>query len=124
MASLSQLVSARFWLVGGPWCDFCYGAKRFFADGLGEDLDLRGTNRPADTRRPGALRGFVDTSGPEDDIARLEYLKKSSKNFGSILLGIETKDPGNFDFLFERMLEQGFQMQDITTDPVLADFII
>ncbi len=75
-------------------------------------------------QRPGALREFLDTLGPEDDIARFEYLKKSSKNFGSILLGIETKDPGNFDFLFERMLEQGFQMQDITTDPVLADFII
>ena len=75
-------------------------------------------------QRPGALREFLDTLGPDDDIARFEYLKKSSKNFGSILLGIETTDPANFDFLFERMLEQGFQMQDITTDPVLADFII
>lgn len=75
-------------------------------------------------QRPGALREFLDTLGPDDDIARFEYLKKSSKNFGSILLGIETKDPGNFDFLFERMLEQGFQMKDVTDDPVLADFII
>ena len=75
-------------------------------------------------QRPGALREFLDTLGPDDDIARFEYLKKSSKNFGSILLGIETTDPANFDFLFERMLERGFQMQDITTDPVLADFII
>lgn len=75
-------------------------------------------------QRPGALREFLDALGPDDDIARFEYLKKSSKNFGSILLGIETTDPANFDTLFERMLEQGFQMQDITTDPVLADFII
>ena len=60
-------------------------------------------------QRPGALREFLDTLGPDDDIARFEYLKKSSKNFGSILLGIETTDPANFDFLFERMLEHGFQ---------------
>jgi threonine dehydratase len=75
-------------------------------------------------QRPGALREFLDTLGPDDDIARFEYLKKSSKNFGSILLGIETSDPANFDFLFERMLERGFQMKDVTEDPVLADFII
>ena len=29
--------------------------------------------------------------GPEDDIARFEYLKKSARNFGSVLIGIETK---------------------------------
>ncbi|HKK29662.1 MAG TPA: threonine ammonia-lyase IlvA [Alphaproteobacteria bacterium] len=75
-------------------------------------------------QRPGALREFLDVLGPEDDIARFEYLKKSSKNFGSILLGIETSDPANFDFLFERMLERGFQMKDVTDDEVLADFII
>ncbi len=75
-------------------------------------------------QRPGALREFLEQLGPDDDIARFEYLKKSSKNFGSILLGIETTDPANFDFLFERMLEQGFQMKDVTNDEVLADFIL
>ena len=75
-------------------------------------------------QRPGALREFLDTLGPDDDIARFEYLKKSSKNFGSILLGIETSDASNFYFLFERMLERGFQMKDVTNDEVLADFII
>ena len=29
--------------------------------------------------------------GPDDDITRFEYLKKSARNFGSVLIGIETK---------------------------------
>ena len=41
-----------------------------------------------------SARGRCATSspllGPEDDIARFEYLKKSARNFGSVLLGIES----------------------------------
>jgi threonine dehydratase len=75
-------------------------------------------------QRPGALKEFLETLGPDDDIARFEYLKKSSKNFGSILLGLETSDLANFDFMFERMAERGFQLKDVTNDEILADFII
>ena len=50
-------------------------------------------------QRPGALRDFLDLLGPDDDIARFEYLKKSARNFGSVLIGIETKDRENFDVL-------------------------
>ncbi len=45
-------------------------------------------------QRPGALRDFLAVLGPDDDIARFEYLKKSARNFGSVLLGIETRRPG------------------------------
>ena len=47
-------------------------------------------------QRPGALRDFLDLLGPDDDIARFEYLKKSARNFGSVLIGIETKDRQEF----------------------------
>ncbi len=37
------------------------------------------------------IEGFPQiSSGRKDDIARFEYLKKSARNFGSILIGIET----------------------------------
>lgn len=75
-------------------------------------------------QRPGALREFLDMLGPEDDIARFEYLKKSARNFGSILLGVETPDPANFDGLTARMEAAGFQFQDITDDEVVASFIV
>jgi threonine dehydratase len=75
-------------------------------------------------QRPGALKGFLDLLGADDDISRFEYLKKSSKTFGSVLLGIETKDPKNFPHLFARMKKAGFGYQDVTEDEILADFVI
>ena len=75
-------------------------------------------------QRPGALREFLDLLGPDDDIARFEYLKKSARNFGSILLGVETSTPENFEKLNAKMIEAGFQYQDITDDEVVASFIV
>ena len=75
-------------------------------------------------QRPGALRDFLALRGPDDDIARFEYLKKSARNFGSVLIGIETKDAKNFDVLRKRFEEAGWAYQDITDNETLAGFII
>ncbi|KQZ99753.1 threonine dehydratase [Mesorhizobium sp. Root157] len=75
-------------------------------------------------QRPGALRDFLEMLGPEDDIARFEYLKKSARNFGSVLIGIETKDKRNFDLLKAKFDADGVQYQDITDNETLAAFII
>ncbi len=75
-------------------------------------------------QRPGALRDFLDLLGPGDNITRFEYLKKNSRNFGSVLIGIETDDPQNFDEMIERVTMRGFGFRDITEDEVLADFLI
>lgn len=75
-------------------------------------------------QRPGALRDFLETLGPEDDIARFEYLKKTARNFGTVLIGIETARPENFAGLFARMHAQGFTFSDITDDDVIAGFVI
>lgn len=75
-------------------------------------------------QRPGALREFLFMLGPDDDIARFEYLKKSARNFGSVLIGIETKSADNFAQLFRRMDEAGFAFRDITGDETLAEFLI
>ncbi len=75
-------------------------------------------------QRPGALREFLMMLGPDDDIARFEYLKKSARNFGSVLIGIETRRADNFTQLFGRMDEAGFTYRDITGDDALAEFLI
>lgn len=75
-------------------------------------------------QRPGALRDFLDLLGPEDDIARFEYMKKSARNFGSVLLGIETTHPANFAALFSRLEAAGMVYKDITSDETLAEFVI
>ncbi len=75
-------------------------------------------------QRPGALRDFLEMLGPDDDIARFEYLKKSARNFGSVLIGIETRDRRNFDVLKANFDAEGVQYQDITDNETLAGFII
>ncbi|WP_299361074.1 threonine ammonia-lyase IlvA [uncultured Paracoccus sp.] len=75
-------------------------------------------------QRPGALRDFLSLLGPDDDIARFEYLKKSARNFGSVLIGIETSDPANLTALSARLVEEGFDWRDITGDDLLSEFLI
>ena len=53
-------------------------------------------------QRPGALRDFLNMLGPDDDIARFEYFKKSACNFGSFLIGTDTTALENFAGLFQR----------------------
>ena len=75
-------------------------------------------------QRPGALKDFLSILGPEDDIARFEYLKKSARNFGSVLIGIETAKPENFDRFRMALDAGGFTYTDITNDEMLAQFVI
>jgi hypothetical protein len=72
---------------------------------------------------PGALKDFLSLLGPEDDIARFEYLKKSARNFGSILIGIETRSPDNFHRLTAAFEAEGLSYQDITDNEIIANLI-
>jgi threonine dehydratase len=75
-------------------------------------------------QRPGALREFLNLLGPDDDITRFEYLKKSARNFGSVLIGIETKAADGFANFTARMDEAGLAFRDITNDEALSEFLI
>ncbi|MGZ2255717.1 threonine ammonia-lyase IlvA [Roseobacter sp. A03A-229] len=75
-------------------------------------------------QRPGALKDFLSILGPDDDIARFEYLKKSARNFGSVLIGIETTHPDNFARFLAHLDDAGFTYTDITNDETLAQFVI
>ncbi|KQS80114.1 threonine dehydratase [Rhizobium sp. Leaf384] len=75
-------------------------------------------------QRPGALKDFLGLLGEEDDIARFEYLKKSARNFGSILIGIETKRPENFRRLMAAFDAGGLRYQDITDNDILSNLVI
>ncbi len=75
-------------------------------------------------QRPGALREFLNLLGPDDDITRFEYLKKSARNFGSVLIGIETRTADHFDDFRRRMQDAGLAFRDITNDEALSEFLI
>jgi threonine dehydratase len=75
-------------------------------------------------QRPGALKDFLGMLGPNDDIARFEYLKKSARNFGTVFIGIETDDRTSFARLEKSAIRAGFSLRDITEDTAIADFLV
>jgi threonine dehydratase len=75
-------------------------------------------------QRPGALKEFLNILGPDDDICRFEYLKKSARNFGSVLIGIETLTADSFPRFLAQLDDAGFTYTDITNDETLAQFVI
>ncbi|RZI00827.1 threonine ammonia-lyase IlvA, partial [Staphylococcus condimenti] len=57
-------------------------------------------------QRPGALKEFVnDVLGPNDDITKFEYLKKSSQNTGTVIIGIQLKNHNDLPRLKEKVQE-------------------
>ena len=76
-------------------------------------------------QRAGALKEFVnDILGPTDDITHFEYTKKNSREKGPALVGIELKDPNDFDALVKRMEARNFNCEYINDRPEFYHFII
>lgn len=75
-------------------------------------------------QRPGALKDFLFMLGPDDDIARFEYMKKSARNFGSVLIGIETTKKENFYRLTNKMDHAGMRWQDITENEIVGNLVV
>jgi len=76
-------------------------------------------------QRSGALRDFVDTVlGPEDDITHFEYRKKTSREKGPALVGIELQRKEDFDGLIDRMKTHGFIAEYLNEKPELFQYLI
>ena len=76
-------------------------------------------------QRAGALREFLDkVLGPEDDIAHFEYSKKTSREQGPALIGIEVKQREDFDPLVERMEAANMNYEYVNNQPHLFRFLI
>lgn len=76
-------------------------------------------------QRAGALREFLEhVLGPNDDITRFEYVKKTSKENGPALVGIELMDRNDYEPLIERMQTRGLQFSEINKDSNLFSLLI
>ena len=76
-------------------------------------------------QRAGALKEFVaDVLGPKDDITFFEYSKKNNRSNGPAVVGIELKNPYDFNPLVERMKLKGFYGDYINNKPDLFQFLI
>lgn len=74
---------------------------------------------------PGALRRFLDdVLGPEDDITHFEYIKRSSRETGPAVVGIELGNPGDYPFLMQRINELGMEVELISYGSALFRFLI
>lgn len=76
-------------------------------------------------QRPGALKLFVtEVLGPGDDITRFEFIKKTSKENGPALVGIELKNAGDYPALLQRMQENRFDVIEINKDATLFEYLV
>lgn len=76
-------------------------------------------------QRAGALQNFVtNVLGPHDDITYFEYKKKTNREKGPVLIGIELQNPDDFAGLTERMLANNIDYQYLNANPSLFEFLI
>ncbi|MDQ6743889.1 MAG: threonine dehydratase, partial [Candidatus Dormibacteraeota bacterium] len=76
-------------------------------------------------QRPGQLRRFVDLAlGPTDDIVRFEYMKKTNKERGAALIGIELKSRADLEPLLVRMGEIQLNWRLLSSEELLYDYLI
>lgn len=76
-------------------------------------------------QRPGALKLFVNNVlGPHDDITRFEFIKKTAKENGPALVGIELKDAADYPALLARMNEYRFDVIELNRDQTLFEYLV
>lgn len=75
-------------------------------------------------QRAGALREFLGTLGPDDDITHFEYVKKTSREQGPALVGIELKNRDEFEPLLERMKNSRITFEYINDRQDLFQFLV
>lgn len=76
-------------------------------------------------QKPGQLKNFLNHAlGPNDDIVRFEYMKKTNKEKGAALIGIELKDKKDLEPLLARMNKIELNYKIITSNDPLYSYII
>ncbi len=76
-------------------------------------------------QRAGALKFFVtEILGPDDDITHFEYSKKSSRENGSAVVGVELKDKKDLVPLITRLKKHQFFGEYLNDKPDLFQFLV
>ena len=76
-------------------------------------------------QRPGALKLFVnEVLGQHDDITRFEFIKKTQRERGPALVGIELQHAADYTALIDRMRKHRFDFKEVNNDPTLFEYLI
>ena len=76
-------------------------------------------------QEPGMLRRFLDdVLGPDDDITLFEYVKRSNRETGPALVGIEISRPSELPGLLARMEESPLHIEPVNPHSALFRFLL
>lgn len=76
-------------------------------------------------QRPGALKLFVnEVLGKTDDITRFEFIKKTERESGPALVGIELTNREDYAGLVARMKAFKFHMIEVNQDQTLFEYLV
>lgn len=76
-------------------------------------------------QRAGALRQFVaEILGPNDDITHFEYTKKTNRENGSAVVGLQLKSPNDLQPLITKMKAHNFYGDYLNNQPDLLNLLI
>ncbi|MEO0040762.1 MAG: threonine ammonia-lyase [Bacteroidota bacterium] len=76
-------------------------------------------------QRAGALRDFLNyVLGKDDDITRFEYIKKTNRENGPALIGVEVKCRADYEAMILRMEERQIRYKCLEKDPDLFRYLI
>ena len=76
-------------------------------------------------QKPGAVLSFIrDIIGPTDDLVYIQYIKKTNKEFGPALIGIEVATREDFKALMRRMDANSINYEYINENDKLFEILI
>lgn len=76
-------------------------------------------------QKSGAVVSFINSViGPSDDLVHIQYIKKTNKNFGPALIGIELASKDDFEPLIKRMEDHGIKYEYINDNNLLFEILI
>ena len=76
-------------------------------------------------QKSGVILSFIqNVIGPSDDLVHIQYIKKTNKNFGPALIGIELAAKEDFAPLIKRMDDLGFAYEYINENNQLFEILI
>lgn len=77
------------------------------------------------SQSPGQLKLFINQIlGPRDDIIRFEYIKKTNKNYGNVLIGLELNNKQNLQKIIDNLESSNFNYKKIESSDLIYDYLI
>ena len=76
-------------------------------------------------QKPGELKNFVNNIlNHGDNITRFEYIKKTNKDYGDVIVGIEIAKEGNIYKIIQKMNLLNYQFKKLEEDDLIYSYII